>query len=147
VPAALAAATALVFLAGQGFSIWKLGQAEKKLDTEIAAIFAAAMPGQKSVDPRAQMQGVLGSGGAKRDALLPAVAALAAAVSQTPQTKVESMSFRGDALELRLTAPSVEALDSIKQALSQGGLSAELQSATPRGQTFEGRLQVRLGKA
>jgi general secretion pathway protein L len=147
VRAALAAATALVFVAGQGFSIWKLGQAEKKLDAEIAAVFAAAMPGQKSVDPRAQMQGMLGSGGAKQDALLPAVAALAAAVSQTPQTKVESMSFRGNALELRLTAPTVEALDSIKQALSQGGLSAELQSATPRGQTFEGRLQVRLGKA
>jgi general secretion pathway protein L len=146
-PAALAAATALVFVAGQGFAIWKLGQAEKKLDAEIAAVFAAAMPGQKSVDPRAQMQGVLGSGGAKRDALLPAVAALAAAVAQAPQTKVESMSFRGDALELRLTAPTVEALDSIKQALSQGGLNAELQSATPRGQSFEGRLQVRLGKA
>jgi hypothetical protein len=44
-----AAATALVFLAGQGLSIWKLGQAEKKLDTEIAAVFSAAMPGQKAV--------------------------------------------------------------------------------------------------
>jgi general secretion pathway protein L len=122
-------------------------QAEKKLDAEIAAVFSAAMPGQKAVDPRGQMQGVLGSRGAAGGALLPAVAALAAAIAQAPQAKVESMSFRGDALELRLTAPTVEALDSIKQAMSQGGLSAELQSATPRGQTVEGRLQVRLGKA
>jgi type II secretory pathway component PulL len=105
------------------------------------------MPGQKAVDPRAQMQGVLGSRGAAGGALLPAVSALATAIAQSPQAKVESLSFRGNALELRLTAPTVEALDSIKQALSQGGLSAELQSATPRGQTVEGRLQVRLGKA
>ena len=146
-PAALAAATALVFLASQGFSVWKLGQAEKKLDAEIVAVFSAAMPGQKAVDPRAQMQGVLGSRGAAGGALLPAVSALATAIAQSPQAKVESLSFRGNALELRLTAPTVEALDSIKQALSQGGLSAELQSATPRGQTVEGRLQVRLGKA
>jgi general secretion pathway protein L len=146
-PAALAATTALVFLASQGFSVWKLGQAEKKLDAEIAAVFSAAMPGQKAVDPRAQMQGVLGSRGAAGGALLPAVSALATAIAQSPQAKVESLSFRGNALELRLTAPTVEALDSIKQALSQGGLSAELQSATPRGQTVEGRLQVRLGKA
>ncbi len=146
-PAALAAATALVFLANQGFSVWKLGQAEKKLDAEIAAVFSSAMPGQKAVDPRAQMQGVLGSRGAAGGSLLPAVSALAAAIAQSPQAKVESMSFRGNALELRLTAPTVEALDSIKQAMSQGGLSAELQSATPRGQTVEGRLQVRLGKA
>ena len=146
-PAALAAATALVFLASQGLSIWKLGQAEKKLDAEIAAIFSSAMPGQKAVDPRAQMQGVLGSRGAAGGALLPAVSALASAIAQAPQAKVESMSFRGNALELRLTAPTVEALDSIKQAMSQGGLSAELQSATPRGQIVEGRLQVRLGAA
>ena len=146
-PAALAATTALVFLASQGLSIWKLGQAEKKLDAEIAAVFSAAMPGQKAVDPRAQMQGVLGSRGAAGGALLPAVSALAAAIAQAPQAKVESMSFRGNALELRLTAPTVEALDSIKQAMSQGGLSAELQSATPRGQAVEGRLQVRLGNA
>jgi general secretion pathway protein L len=146
-PAALAAATALVFLGSQGLAIWKLGQAEKKLDADIAAIFSAAMPGQKAVDPRAQMQGVLGSRGAASGALLPAVSALASAIAQAPQAKVESMSFRGNALELRLTAPTVEALDSIKQAMSQGGLSAELQSATPRGQIVEGRLQVRLGTA
>jgi general secretion pathway protein L len=146
-PAVLAAATAIVFLASQGLAIWKLSQDEKKLDAEIAAVFAAAMPGQKAVDPRAQMQGVLGNRGAAGGALLPAVSALAVVIAQTPQAKVESLSFRGNALELRLTAPTVEALDSIKQSMSQGGLSAELQSATPRGQSVEGRLQVRLGQA
>ena len=131
----------------QGLSIWKLKQAEKKLDAEIASVFAAAMPGQKVVDPRAQMQGVLGSRGASGGALLPAISALAQAMSQSPQAKLESISFRGNVVDLRLTAPSVEAIDAIKQAMSVAGISAELQSATPRGQTVEGRLQVRVGPA
>jgi general secretion pathway protein L len=147
IPAALAAATALVFVVSQGLSIWKLKQAEKKLDSEIASVFAAAMPGQKVVDPRAQMQGVLGSRSASGGALLPAISALAQAMSQSPQAKLESISFRGNVVDLRLTAPSVEAIDAIKQAMSVGGISAELQSATPRGQAVEGRLQVRVGPA
>jgi general secretion pathway protein L len=146
-PAALAAATALVFVASQGLSIWRLKQAEKKLDAEIAAVFAAAMPGQKVIDPRAQMQGVLGNQGASGGALLPAISALAQAMSQSPQAKLESISFRGNVVDLRLTAPSVEAIDAIKQAMTVAGITAELQSATPHGQTVEGRLQVRVGPA
>lgn len=146
-PAALAAATVLVFVAGQGLSIWKLRQAEKKLDAEIAAVFSTAMPGQKVVDARAQMQGMLGSRGSAAGALLPAISALAQAMAQSPQAKIESISFRGNVLDLRLTAPSVEAIDAIKQAMSASGMSAELQSATPRGQAVEGRLQVRVGQA
>ncbi|NJD31932.1 MAG: type II secretion system protein GspL [Gammaproteobacteria bacterium] len=146
-PAALAAAIALVFLAGQGLSIWHLRQAEKKLDAQIAQVFAAAMPGQKVVDPRAQLQGVLGNRGAGEGALLPVMSVLAQAMAQSPQARIEALSYRGNVLDLRLTAPSVEAIDAIKQAVSRDGVSAELQSATPRGQTVEGRLQVRLGKA
>jgi hypothetical protein len=41
----------------------------------------------------------------------------------------------------------VESLDGIKQAMNRGGISAELQSAVPRGGVVEGRLQVRLGQA
>jgi general secretion pathway protein L len=146
-PAALAAATALVFLVGQGLAIWQLRQAEKKLDAQIAAVFAQAMPGQKPVDPRAQMQGVLGSRGAAQGALLPAVSVLAQAMAQSPKARVDSIMFRGNVLDLRVTAPSVEAIDSIKQAITRDGITAELQSATPRGQAVEGRLQVKVGPA
>jgi len=147
-PAALAAALALVFIGSQGFSIWKLRQAEKKLDADIAAVLSAALPGQKVIDARAQMEGVLARASGGGGALLPAISALALAMSQSPQARVESISFRGNVLDLRLTAPSVEAIDAIKQSISAGGgITAELQSATPRGQTVEGRLQVRVGPA
>lgn len=145
-PAALAAATALVFVVVQGMTAWQLSQAEKKLDADIARVFAQALPGQKVVNPRAQMEGLLGgrSGGS---ALLPTLSALAHALAGTPQARVESISSRGDAVDLRLMAPSVESLDGLKQALSVGGLSAELQSATPRGEMVEGRLVVKLGRS
>jgi len=145
-PAVLAAATALVFVTAQVISAWQFSRAEKKLDAEIAQVFAQAMPGQKIVDARAQMEGVLGDGGG-RSAFLPAMSALSRALAGTPQVRVESVSCRGEVVDFRLMAPSVGSLAAIEQALSVGGLSAKLQSATPRGAQVEGRLVVRMGQS
>jgi general secretion pathway protein L len=147
VPAALAAATALVFIVGQGLSLWKIRSAEKQVDAQIAQVFGQALPGQKMINAREQIEGVLKRSGGGNAALLPAVSLLAGAVARTPTAHVESLTFRGDAVELRLVAPTVEAIDGIKQAMSRDGVHVELQSATPRGAVVEGRLQVKLGAA
>jgi general secretion pathway protein L len=146
-PAALAAATLLVFVGVQGFKLWQLHQAEKRLDAEIAQTFQSILPGQPVVDPRAQVQGVLARAGGGQGALLPAVSLLAQAIAQSPATRVEGMNYRAGVLELRLVAPNVEALDGIRQAMSSRGATVELQSTNPRDQQVEGRLQVRLGAA
>jgi len=146
-PASLAAAVALLFVANQAVGWWQMSRAERALDAQIAEIFAQALPGQPVVDPRAQMQGALSSVGAGGGGLLPVMSALAEAMAQAPTARIEAMSFRGNALELRLTAPTVESLDGIKQTMTRDGMTAELQSATPRGGVVEGRLQVRLGQA
>jgi general secretion pathway protein L len=146
-PAALAAGTALLFAVNQGLGWWQGSRAEKSLDAQIAQVFAQVLPGQPMVDPRAQIQGALGAQSTPGAGLLPAMTALAEALAQAPSAKIEAMSFRGNALELRLTAPTVESLDGIKQAISRNGITAELQSATPRDGVVEGRLQVRLGQA
>jgi general secretion pathway protein L len=147
VPAALAAATLLVFVAVQGSRLWQLNQAEKQLDAQITETFNAVLPGQPVVDPRAQIQGVLARAGAGQGALLPAVSLLAQAVAQSPSSRVEGMIYRAGVLELRIVAPSIEALDGIRQAMTSQGASVELQSTNPRNQQVEGRLQVRLGSA
>jgi general secretion pathway protein L len=147
VPAALAAAVALVFLAGQGLTLYKLARAERQLDAQIAEVFSQALPGQQVRDPRAQMQSVIGAGGATRGALLPALSVLAKAMAQAPAARIEALSYRGNALDLRLVAPTVEALDAIKQSMSRDGITAELQSAVPRDNAHEGRMQVRLGQS
>jgi general secretion pathway protein L len=146
-PAVLAAATLVVFLGAQGFKLWQLHKTEKQLDAQITATFNQILPGQPLVDPRAQIQGVLARAGAGNGALLPAMSLLAQAIAQSPATRVEGLSFRAGVLELRVVAPNVETLDGIKQAMSRDGAKVELQSANPRDQVVEGRLQVRLGAA
>jgi general secretion pathway protein L len=146
-PAGLAAASLLIFLVGQGLSLWRMSTAEKQLDASIAEVFSTVLPGQPMLDPRAQMEGILGRGGSTGGALLPALSALAKAIAEVPNARVEAMSYRGDALDLRVVAPSVEALDGVKQAMDRDGLAVELQSAAARGEVVEGRIQVRLGSA
>jgi general secretion pathway protein L len=146
-PAALAAAVALLFVGSHAAMWWQQSRTEQALDAQIAEIFAQTLPGQPVVDPRAQMQGALGTSAASGGGLLIAMSALAQAMAQAPAARLETVSFRGNVLELHLTAPTIESLDGIKQAMSRDGISAEIQSATPRGQTILGRLQVRLGPA
>ncbi len=146
-PAALAALALLVLVGNQLVGVWQLRKAEKAVDAQIAALFAQVLPGQPVVDARAQLQGVLNQGRGGGSGLLPALTVIAQALAQTPSGKLESISYRGDGMDLRMTAPSVEAIDAVKQRMSQNGIAVELQSATPRGDVVEGRLQVRWGAA
>lgn len=147
IPLALAAGVALVFIVGEAVSLWQMTRTEKQVDAQIAEAFNRALPGQKMVNAREQIEGVLRRGGSGGAGLLPTVTTLAQAVASTPTARLEALNFRGDAVEFRLVAPSVEAIDGIKQAMSRGGANVELQSATPRGAVVEGRLQVKLGAA
>ncbi|MCM2310591.1 MAG: type II secretion system protein GspL [Steroidobacteraceae bacterium] len=145
-PAALAAAVVLVFVGSQAASWWQQSRAEKALDAQIAEVFAQALPGQPVVDPRAQMQGALGSGGAS-GGLLPAMSVVAQAMAQAPAARVRSVSFRNNVIELNLKAPTIESLDGIKQGMNRNGITAEIQSANPSGDAVDGRLTLRLGPA
>jgi general secretion pathway protein L len=148
VPLALAAAVLLVFLLDQGMSLWRLHRDEKQLDAQIAEVIKQMLPGQKIAGPpRAQVEDVLRRAGGGGGALLPAMSLLARAVARFPAIQVQAVSFRSGSLELHLVAPSTEALDAVKQSMNSNGFTAELQSATPRGQVVEGRLQVKLGAA
>jgi general secretion pathway protein L len=146
-PAALAAAVVLVFVGSHAALWWKQSRAERALDAQITEIFAQALPGQPVVDPRAQMQGALGVGGAAGGGLLPAMSVIAQAMAQAPEARVRSVSFRNNVIELNLTAPTIESLDGIKQGMNRDGITAEIQSANPNGPVIDGRLQLRLGPA
>jgi general secretion pathway protein L len=146
-PVGLAAATLLAFLAAQGLQLWQLSKAERQLDAQITEVFNMALPGQPVVDARAQLEGVLARAGGGQGALLPAISLVAQAITQAPGTRIQGMTYRAGVLEMRVQAPSIEALDGIKQAMTQNGATVELQSANPRDQYVEGRLHVKLGAA
>ena len=68
---------------------------------------------------------------------------LGEALAQAPGASVEALSYRDNATDLRVLAPSVDALDKIQHVVSERGLSAEIQSANPRDSKIEGRLKLR----
>ena len=128
----------------KGLQFWKLGAEEARLDNEIAAVFAQALPGTRQVMPARRSKARLGPVARQRrlrgidDRVL---GLWDEAIAQAPETSVESLSYRANVLDLRVLAPSVDALDRIQHAASERGMNAEIQSATPRDAKVEGRLQ------
>lgn len=58
--------------------------------------------------------------------------------------KIESINYRSGIMELRIVAPSVEALDKIRESIAkESDLQAEIQSANPEGEGVLGRLQIK----
>jgi general secretion pathway protein L len=128
----------------KGVEFWQLARTEKRLDAEIAQVFARAMPGTRQVDARAQMQqrymALAGGGGS---GLLANLESLGTAMAAAPQTRLEALAYRNRVLDLRLLAPSVQSLDDIRNRVMESGFNAEIQSASPRDDNVEGRLQVK----
>ena len=143
--AMLAGALVIVHLGVMGVQFWKLGAAEVRLDSEIAAVFSQAMPGARQVNARSQVEGRLAQlrGSSVTGGLMTSLGALGEAIAQAPETSVEALSYRTDVLDLRVLAPSVDALDRIQHVATERGMNAVIQSATPRDAKVEGRLQFK----
>lgn len=74
---------------------------------------------------------------------LQSLEALSQAIGAAPGSSVVSLSFRTGIMEVKLTAPSVDALDSIQRSVeAAGSLDAAILSANPRGDAVEGRIQL-----
>jgi general secretion pathway protein L len=146
------AALAVVFIATHiGLKAWQYyhyGAEEARIDAEIAQVFQQAMPGAATPEPgaaRKQMELRLAQlrGSAPTSGMMVALATVGEALAQAPGTNVEAISYRDNTTDLRVLAPSVDALDRIRQTATERGVSAEIQSASPRESKFEGRLQLK----
>jgi general secretion pathway protein L len=147
-----AAVLALVFFALHlGLKAWYLShlkREEARLDREIVEVYQFAMPGipvPEASQARRLMESRLTvlRGGSPSGGMLATMSTVAEAVVQSPGSKVEAISYRDRATDLRVLAPSVDALDRIRQHAAERGMSAVLQSANPRDDQYEGRLQFK----
>jgi general secretion pathway protein L len=147
-----AAILAVVFFATHlGLKSWQyfhLRTAEARLDNEITQVFQQAMPGAPAPEPQAarkQMELRLAQvrGSAPVSGMMITLATLGEALAKTPDANIEALSYRNNITDLRVLAPSVDALDRIRQVAAERGVAAEIQSASPRESKFEGRLQFR----
>jgi general secretion pathway protein L len=137
-------------LATSGLQMWKLARIEKQLDLQIREIVAQTLPGVQVNDTRkarqqfeAQLNSLRGAGGGA--GLLSGLDALKATMEQLPDLRIDALAYRTKVFDLRVTAPNVDALARMQQLVNEQGLHAEIQSATPRENKVEGRLQVKSG--
>jgi general secretion pathway protein L len=145
VAAVLAGLFIVMNLGINGYRLWKLSGEEKQLDMNISQLFSQAMPGVKAVDVRSQVQSRLNNlrAGGGSNGLLQSLAGVGEALTQTPGTRIESLAYRSNTVDLRVDAPDVGALDRIQHIASEHGMTAEIQGATPREKRIEGRLKLK----
>ena len=144
--AALAAALLVLHAAGNVWQLTRLRSSEKQLDAAISQVAAPLLPGEStSGNVRRRIEQRLGTAGAGRQEgeLLHLLSAVAAAHDNVPVTKIQSMAFKPGNLDLRVTGPDAQSLEQLSQALRAGGYSAEVNSGSPSGDSFEGRVIMR----
>lgn len=147
-----AAVLATLFFASHvGLKTWQYfhyKKVESQLDAQIAETYQQALPGSPvppALEARRQVEQLLGQlrGTGPSSGMLTTLAMLSEAMTQAPDTDIEALSYRNNVTDLRVLAPSVDVLDRIRQVAGERGVTAEIQSANPRDQKFEGRLQFK----
>ena len=146
-PASLAAALLLVHVGTQALQIRHAKHESAVLDSQIANVFAAAMPGEVIQDPRHQMQARLDrirKQGASPEYFLRALKTLSGALAVAPKTEIAALSYREQSVDMKLNAPSLAALSQLSQYIdSKHDLKAEIQSSTPVAGGVEAHVQLR----
>jgi hypothetical protein len=135
-----------VHLTAQALQIRKANHESAVLDGQMSQIFSIAMPGDKMVDPRRQMQAQLDrirKSGAGPQYFLHTLQVLGGAMATSPKATLESMSYRERALDVKLTAPDLAALSAISQVVGKQGLTGEIKSSTPTAAGIEANMQFR----
>jgi general secretion pathway protein L len=147
-----AAVLAVVFLAAHlGLKSWQYfhyRNEEAQLDAQISDLYQQLMPGAPLPDTsvarrmaEARLNQLRGSGPV--GGVMTTLAALGEALGQTPNVTIENIAYVNNTMNLRLLAPSTDALDRIRQLTSERGLQSELKSDNQRDQKHEGQLQLK----
>jgi general secretion pathway protein L len=144
--AGLAAALLVVHVAAQALQIRQARHASAALDSQISQEFSSAMAGEASADPRRQMQAKLErirKSGAGPQYFLRTLQTLSGALAETPKTTISALSYRENALDMTVNAPSLAALSQLTQFVGKQGLAAEIQSSNPVAGGVEAHLHIR----
>src|ERR1700675_275801 len=144
--ALLALALLVVHVAAQALQIRQAKHETAALDEQIASVFSAAMPAERQQDARRQMQSRLDrihKSGASPEYFLRALQVLSGALSATPKTGIDALSYRDDSVDMRVSAPSLASLSQLSQFIGKQGMTAEIQSSTPVAGGVEAHMRLR----
>jgi general secretion pathway protein L len=144
--ALLAGGLLLTHIAAAGLQIHQANHETKALDAEIAQIFSQTMPSETLHDPRRQMEARLDRirhSGPGPEYFLRTLETLSGAVSTTPKTTIDALSYREQSLDMKVSGPSLAALSQLTQLVARQGLLAEIQSSKPVDSGVEAQMQIR----
>jgi general secretion pathway protein L len=144
--ALLAGGLLVAHVAAAALKIHQAHHETKALDGEIAQLFSQTMPTETQQDARRQMESRLNRirhSGAGPQYFLRALEVLSGAVSATPKTTIDALSYREQSLDMKVSAPSLAALSQLSQLVAKQGLQAEIQSSKPVDAGVEAQMQVR----
>ncbi|MCU7914749.1 MAG: type II secretion system protein GspL [Candidatus Thiodiazotropha sp. (ex Gloverina cf. vestifex)] len=147
-PAAILAGIALLLtLVMNVTNYYSYKQQSAELDTRIRQVFQQAFPNIKRVvDPKVQMEQQLKAmrsgqrGGAAQFASLFIPAA--SVIQSSPNTRLESVSFRDGQLDLQLTIKELQALANLKKTIEQKALSVEIRAANASGNQVTSHIRI-----
>lgn len=148
IPAALLLAVLLLVNAGMTVTDFVvLSRENAALEKEIQAIYLDAFPeARRVVNPRAQMeQGLvtLRGGGGAGGGFLALMNDAAGPLKQVENLILQRVSYHDGKLDLALVIGDLQALDRLKQQLSeQAGMTVDIQSASALNDRVEARLQL-----
>jgi general secretion pathway protein L len=147
--AMLAAALLCVHVGAQALQIRQANKQTAALDSEIAQVFASAMPTEGLQDPRRQMQSrldLIHKSAVGPQVFLRAMQVLSTAIATQPNAHIEALSFHEQTLDLKLSAPSVDALSQLVQSVGKQGITADIKSSAPVAGGVEAQMQLRIQK-
>ncbi len=148
IPAALLLAVLLLVNAGMTVTDFvALSRENAALEKEIQAIYLDAFPeARRVVNPRAQMEqglATLRGGGGAGGGFLALMNDAAGPLRQVENLILQRVSYHDGKLDLALVIGDLQALDRLKQQLSeQAGMTVEIQSASALNDRVEARLQL-----
>jgi general secretion pathway protein L len=147
--ASLLAGFFALILGLQGINYWQLSQQESELDMAAEAVLRATFTNIAEVqDPWNELRSRLGTSDAAEAVVSgpgfsAAVEALSIAYAETPGIRLQTLSYRSGVVDLQLVAPDVAALDQLRKLITgPGKFSADIQSANPKNDAIEGRMQI-----
>ncbi len=133
----------------KGVELFRLGKQEAALDQQIAQTYSMGLPGAAPVAAsearrvfEARLLQLQASSGA--NGLMLSLSTLSDVVGKTPELQLDAVSYRDDSVDLRIMAPNVDALEQIRRQAQTRGVNAEIQSANPKDNRIEGRLQLKV---
>jgi general secretion pathway protein L len=136
----------VVAIAGKGASWYSLSRQEAVYKQQFNEEYQEAAPGAPAVeDPASVVASLRARTGrtAAPQVFLQSLEHLSRALAENGDARIDAISYRAGVVDIRVSAPNVATLDSIRQTIGESGrFTASIQSTDQDGDRINSRMQI-----